>query len=238
MDFTTAVKIVGIAVICFGTILCLILIRVMQHRSLHRRASDGLLQGSPIPQQASYSHLYKWLAPFALLAVPFSVVAIGNYHVFEGSQEVGSCLRCHVMTPIANDMMDPESTTLAARHFKNKWIASKQCFTCHKDYGFNGAIKAKMDGFRHLVKYTLGTYREPIRFVGRFNNDNCLQCHRNTAVFLGVKSHQTLKDRLEANRTNCTHCHGFPHPTPLERTPGTARYEELLKRPDEKGKKE
>ena len=83
--------------------------------------------------------------------------------------------------------MDPESMTLAARHYKNRWIATKQCYTCHKDYGFNGEIKAKMDGFRHLVKYTLKMYEEPIRF----------------------------------------RCHGFPHPTPLDRTPGTARYEEL-----------
>lgn len=53
--------------------------------------------------------------PFALLAVPLSVIALGNYHLFEGTQQVSSCLRCHVMLPIANDMMDMESVTLAAR---------------------------------------------------------------------------------------------------------------------------
>ena len=206
MDSTTAVKILGVVVILAGLSICLALRRT-----------------------AYLSPLYKWLAPFAFLAIPLTVVALGNYHVFEGTQEVSSCLRCHVMLPIANDMMDTESMTLAARHYKNKWIATKQCFTCHKDYGFNGTIKAKMDGFRHLVKYTLQTYEEPIRFrsVERFNNDNCLQCHRKTAKFEGIKSHHTIQERLETNQIGCIRCHGFPHPTPLERTPGTARYEEL-----------
>lgn len=207
MDVTTAVKIFGILLILFGVALCLVMRFGMAYHS--------------IP--------YKWLAPITVLVVPLAVVVMGNYHVFEGTQEVSSCLRCHVMLPMANDMKDPNSMTLAARHYKNRWIATKQCFTCHKDYGFNGAIKAKIDGFRHLVKYTLGTYEEPIRFRGRFNNDNCLQCHRETSLFKGVTSHQTILARLEENRINCTHCHGFPHPTSLERTPGTARYEELHK---------
>ncbi|MFQ5779772.1 MAG: hypothetical protein ACE5HN_03175 [Nitrospiria bacterium] len=205
MDFTTAVKITGIFVIFLGIILCLLVSRT-----------------------ALYSPLYKRLAPLTFLVAPLIVVCLGNYHVFEGSQEVGSCIRCHVMAPIANDMMDPQSTTLAARHYKNGWIATKQCFTCHKDYGLNGTIKAKMDGFRHLVKYTLRTYKEPIRFAGRFNNQNCLYCHSGTPNFEAIKSHHTLRERLEVSRTNCTHCHGFPHPTPLERTPGTARYEALM----------
>ena len=208
MDFTTTTvaKIVGVFVILMGILLII-----------------------GVSKTALYSHFYKWVAPWTFLVIPFIVVILGNYHVFEGTQEVSSCLRCHVMTPIANDMMSPESTTLAARHYKNKWIASKQCFTCHKDYGFNGTIKAKMDGFRHLVKYTLRTYEEPIRFVGKFNNQNCLYCHKGTPNINAIKSHHTVIERLETNRINCTHCHGFPHPTPLERTPGTARYEELMK---------
>ncbi len=206
MDITTAIKIIGMVVILIGIILCI-----------------------GVSKTSLYSPLYKRIAPLAFLVVPFFVVALGNYHVLEGSQKVSSCVRCHVMAPMANDMMDPQSTTLAARHYKNGWIVSKQCFTCHKDYGLNGTIKAKLDGFRHLVKYTLRTYEEPTRFVGRFNNQNCLNCHRGTPNFEAIKSHHTIRNRLETSQTNCTHCHGFPHPTPLERTPGTARYDELMK---------
>lgn len=199
MEISTAVKIVGIACVLLGMVLCLMLIRTQY-----------------------YSPLYKGIAPLALLVVPFTVIAIGNYHVFEGSQEVSSCLSCHVMNPMAEDMRNPASTTLAARHYKNKWIAKRQCFTCHKDYGLNGTIKAKIDGFRHLVKYSLRIYDLPIRFRGRFNNQNCLQCHRGTTKFEGIKSHHTLRERLENNKTNCTHCHGFPHPSPAERSPDGA----------------
>ncbi|MFQ5597823.1 MAG: hypothetical protein ACE5GK_07210 [Nitrospiria bacterium] len=194
MEMTTAIKILGVSVILCGLILCLMLGR-----------------------SAYYSPNYKRLAPLVFLLFPLFTIGLGNYHVFEGSQKVSSCLSCHVMAPMAKDMIDPESTTLAARHYKHRWIASRQCFTCHKDYGLNGTIKAKLDGFRHLVKYTLKTYGLPIRFRGRFNNDNCLQCHRGTVKFEGIKSHHTLRKRLEKNQTHCTHCHGFPHPSPAER---------------------
>ena len=205
MSVSTAVTILGIGIILLGLILALVVSRVTY-----------------------YSPLYKRLAPLVFLVIPAAVVAAGNYHIFEGTQEVRNCIRCHVMVPMATDLRDPASMTLAARHFKHRWIPQKQCFTCHQDYGLNGTVKAKMDGFRHLVKYTLGTYTEPIRFVGKFNNQNCLECHRGTPKFEGIKSHHTIRDRLESNRTNCTNCHGLPHPTLLERTPGTARYEELL----------
>lgn len=194
MEMVTAIKIAGFAVILGGLVLCVIVNR-----------SDY------------YSPIYKRVAPFAFLLIPIFVIILGNYHVFEGSQKVSSCLRCHVMTPMAMDMVNPESTTLAARHYKNKWIAKRQCFTCHKDYGLNGTVKAKLDGFRHLVKYSLGNYELPIRFRGRFNNQNCLECHRGTQKFEGIKSHHTLRKHLESNQTNCTHCHGFPHPSPAER---------------------
>ncbi|MFQ5589194.1 MAG: hypothetical protein ACE5F7_10175 [Nitrospiria bacterium] len=229
MAFVTAIKIIGVIGVMIGIVLCLALNRTDRTMSFYKRKSDGTKHGEKI-KWGTYSTLYKRIAPFALLVLPVSVMAVGNYHVFEGSQKVESCLGCHVMTPIAHDMMDPESTTLAARHFKNKWIAQKQCFTCHKDYGLNGTIKAKIDGFRHLVKYSLRTYEEPIRFVGKFNNQNCLACHRGTQRFEGVKSHHTIRVRLEENQINCTNCHGFPHPTALERTPETARGEALLQR--------
>ena len=194
MAFVTAVKIIGILSIMTGMVLFI-----------------------AIKRTACYSPLYKRIAPFAFLVIPVFIIVIGNYHVFEGSQEVSSCLGCHVMAPMVNDMRNPQSMTLAARHYKNKWIAKKQCFTCHKDYGLNGTIQAKISGFRHLVKYTLKIYEDPIRFRGRFNNQNCLICHRGTTKFERIKSHQTLRKRLEESRTNCTLCHGFPHPTPAER---------------------
>jgi len=129
------------------------------------------------------------------------------------------------MRPIVNDMKDPESQTLAARHYRNRWIAKQQCFTCHSDYGLNGSIKAKQDGFRHLVKYVTGTFEEPIPYPGRYNNQNCLHCHEGTPKFERVPSRTTVRERLRTSTLSCTNCHGVPHPTSAERTPGHPRYD-------------
>ena len=150
---------------------------------------------------------------------------MANYHLFEGTKEVQSCAQCHVMRPIVNDMKDPESQTLAARHYRNRWIAKQQCFTCHSDYGLNGSIKAKQDGFRHLVKYVTGTFEEPIPYPGRYNNQNCLHCHEGTPKFERVPSRTTVRERLRTSTISCTNCHGVPHPTSAERTPGHPRYD-------------
>jgi hypothetical protein len=68
------------------------------------------------------------------------------------------------MLPMVNDMQNAASNTLAARHFKNHWIPQNQCYECHSDYGLNGNLEAKMEGYRHLARYTTRTYQEPIKY--------------------------------------------------------------------------
>ena len=75
----------------------------------------------------------RLVALLALIVLPMSAVFLANYHTFEGVHEVGACANCHVMRPMVNDMRDPGSETLAASHFKNKWIADNQCYHCHSD---------------------------------------------------------------------------------------------------------
>ena len=170
----------------------------------------------------------KRLIPLALIAVPLLLMFLANYHVFEGNKKVASCNSCHVMTPIVNDMEDPESMTLAARHFKNHWIPKDQCYGCHKDYGFSGDLKAKGDGYRHLMRYATRSYTEPIRYKGEFNNQNCLNCHAGTENFEKISFHESLMDDFKSNESSCLNCHGRAHPTPLQRTPGTMDYKKLM----------
>lgn len=177
----------------------------------------------------SAAAFYKLMAFLALVVVPGATVGVTNYHLFEGVKDVDSCARCHVMRPMVNDMRDPASGTLAARHFKNNWIANKQCYECHTDYGLAGTMEAKMDGYRHLARYTTGMYDEPITFRGVYQNGNCLSCHADTAKFEAVQSHQTARDRLEASTLSCLNCHGQAHPTRDERTPGHPRYSTLTR---------
>jgi len=169
------------------------------------------------------------LTAFAtLIVMPAGAIFIANYHTFEGVHEVSGCASCHVMLPMVNDLRDPNSGTLAARHFKNRWIPDNQCYHCHSDYGFAGNLEAKMTGYRHLARYTTHTYAEPIRARVRFNNKNCLNCHGHTAKFQAVASHHTAWEQLASNQMICLNCHGQAHPTSLERTPGSAAYSHLM----------
>ena len=226
MEAVTLVHFLGTALGLLGIYLAF---RVGRKRvvplSTEETVSVGHIRFSP-------ATLWKLLAFAALVAVPVLTMAIANYHTFEGIHEVEACGRCHVMRPMITDMKDPASTTLAARHFRNGWIPQDQCYACHSDYGLAGNNAAKAEGFRHLARYTTGTYQEPIAFRGRFDNQNCLKCHRGTPLFEAVKSHQTVRPLLEEKAMLCLNCHGQPHPTSAARTPGSpdyARLQELRK---------
>jgi|TARA_B100002003_G_scaffold180461_1_gene168472 nitrate/TMAO reductase-like tetraheme cytochrome c subunit len=225
MELVTLVKIIGIISTVIGTGLCIgqVILKIQLKKG---RGETRMWMVSTV----SGVVLFKWLTFGSLFAAPAVVTGMANYHVFEGTKEVSSCANCHVMRPIVNDMRNPDSQTLAARHYKNRWIASKQCFTCHADYGLHGSMKAKTDGFRHLVKYTTGLYEEPIEFKGRYNNGNCLKCHEGTDKWEAVSSHQAIRPKLGNSSISCTNCHGIPHPTGAERTPGHPLYN--IKRPE------
>ncbi len=174
------------------------------------------------------SNPVKWMALIALIIGPILLVFLANFHVFDNSKTVDACANCHVMRPMVNDMEDKESMTLAARHYKNKWINKDQCYGCHKDYGLNGKMKAKMDGYRHLMKYITSTYVEPITYRGIFKNANCGSCHYEKPNFMAVEMHQPLFASFKDEKISCTNCHGKAHPSPLERTPGSPDYEKLI----------
>jgi trimethylamine-N-oxide reductase (cytochrome c), cytochrome c-type subunit TorC len=212
-----------------GTILCLVGIvlafRVGRRRFTNLSSDDLINVGNAKVSAAAF---WKMLAFAAIVIFPLGAVTLANYHTFEGVHEVAACARCHVMRPMINDMRDPASQTLAARHFRNGWIPQNQCYECHSDYGLSGGMAAKAEGYRHLARYTTRTYPEPIAYKGHFPNDNCLKCHRGKTPFEAVKSHHTVRGLLEASTMSCLNCHGRPHPTRAARTPGSADYARLM----------
>ena len=172
----------------------------------------------------------RLVALMALIVLPAGAVLLANYHTFEGVHEVRGCASCHVMLPMVNDMRDPASETLAARHYKNKWVAKDQCYHCHSDYGLGGDLEAKLTGFRHLARYTTRTYHEPIVARVKFDNNNCLHCHEGTPKWVAVEPHVESRKELAANQVTCLDCHGDAHPTAAQRTPGSADYARLMER--------
>jgi cytochrome c nitrite reductase small subunit len=224
LDYSQLVVILGTLFCVLGILMCIHTARARFGRAEGRRpVSLGITK---LPAESAE----KIAAFAALILLPAGAAFIANYHTFEGVHEVSGCASCHVMQPMATDMEDRNSGTLAARHYKNRWIAKDQCYNCHSDYGFGGNLEAKMTGYRHLARFTTHTYHEPIMARVRFDNKNCLNCHDNTAKFKAVKSHQTAYDKLVSNKMICLNCHGQAHPTRAQRTPGSADYARLKER--------
>lgn len=222
LELVHIVKIVGSILCIAGIVLCW---RVSTTNVSSMSANDEM---SFIHMKLSKAAFWKLLAFMAIVVIPGLAMTVANYHTFVGVHEVAACARCHVMLPMVNDLQDPESNTLAARHFKNHWIAENQCFACHSDYGLSGDMEAKMEGFRHLARYTSRTFQEPIKMRGHFNNNNCLKCHEKMPKFEAVKSHNTIRPLLENSSMACLNCHGKAHPSRGQRTPGSADYQRLM----------
>jgi nitrate/TMAO reductase-like tetraheme cytochrome c subunit len=222
MNAITVVRVLGTLLCVLGIGLCF---WVSRKRFSDLSTKEHVSIGIAV---LSVAALWKLLAFTALVAVPTAVAGVANYHTFVGVHEVDACNRCHVMRPMVNDMMDPQSDTLAARHFKNRWIPKDQCYECHSDYGLSGNLAAKMEGFRHLARYTTRTYKEPIQYRGVFENDNCLKCHSSMPKFEAVPWHHTVNEPLEKNEMSCLNCHGLAHPTRASRTPGSPDYTRLM----------
>ena len=125
--------------------------------------------------------------------------------------QLSKVAKCHVMDPYVRDMMNPESRTLAGKHFKNKWISDHQCYACHTTYGIHGTVAAKRDGFRHWFLYITGSWEEPIQYSGSYPNSNCRSCHEGTPKFEQVNSHQALRPDLKIDRVGCPSCHAPAH---------------------------
>jgi nitrate/TMAO reductase-like tetraheme cytochrome c subunit len=208
----------GVILGVIGILLC---VRVLLVKPADLTSPRPIRLGIATLPRAAY---LKLVAFAAFILVPVAAVALANYHLFVGVQEVSACANCHVMWPQVNDMQDPQSGTLAARHFRNRWIADRQCYQCHTDYGLAGAVNAKMDGFRHLARYVTRTYPEPVLLSGHYLNRNCLNCHAGMASFERIQSHQTVADRLGTNQMTCLTCHGLAHPGPAARTPGSSEF--------------
>jgi len=157
---------------------------------------------------------YYLLLLIGLFFLPALTLLNATYLLFDETEKVSSCASCHTMTPFVNDLHNPQSTTLAAKHYTNKWIADHQCYICHTGYGVHGTLQAKLEGMRHWWLYVTGTWTEPIRFNGTFPNANCLACHGGTPKFAGQVIHQAQAEDLAADRVSCLTCHGPPHPSP------------------------
>ena len=167
-------------------------------------------------------HRAKWFLfiGVCVLPLPASFMSIGVG--IEQSKDVTFCKSCHVMNPFFNDMTDPNSTTLAAVHYKNRYIQREHCWTCHSDYGIFGTVEAKINGLKEVYRYTFRTYRLPVRMGQPYDLSICLNCHAQSALFLKPRNdpeaHTGTLQAVIDNEISCLTCHGPVHPSPEDRS--------------------
>jgi cytochrome c nitrite reductase small subunit len=156
-------------------------------------------------------NVWGWLLVSVGL-VPIMVAFMTFAHGLESTTTVAACGSCHVMTPFVRDLRDVKSDTLAATHFKNRFILESQCYTCHSDYGLGGTVKAKLAGLGHVWRYTTGLYDVPIKIAQPYPNFRCLGCHGESQKFLISHTAQGILPELMSGETPCLTCHGPAHP--------------------------
>ena len=153
-----------------------------------------------------------WLL-VAVGLVPTMVAFLSFAHGLESSTTVAACGSCHVMSPYVSDLQNVKSDTLAATHFKNRYIQEHQCYTCHSDYGLSGTLKAKIDGLGHVWRYSTGTYILPLKIARPYSNLRCLGCHGESQKFLNAGGHpKEVIPNLMSGSTSCLDCHAPAHP--------------------------
>ena len=67
---------------------------------------------------------------------------------------------------------------LAAVRYQSRLVGrDSTCYSCHKDYGLFGDVKAKMNGLRHVWAHYVTGVPEHLALYQPFPNANCLHCH-------------------------------------------------------------
>jgi len=145
--------------------------------------------------------------------VPLMATGLGTLLVFDRAEKVEFCASCHLtMQKFVDDMHNPKSESLAAVHFKNKYIPDDQCYVCHTSYGMFGTVEAKEAGMIDVYKYFTKTYPPIISMREPYPNHDCLKCHADSAKWMKEDVHMAVRDDLFADKTKCLDCHGADHP--------------------------
>src|SRR5688572_26454749 len=154
----------------------------------------------------------RWTLLVGLFVLPSITMLLANVVGFQKVKD--SCYECHTMDPWTSDLHDPESTTLAAKHHKNRWINEHACYTCHTGYGLSGNIQAKISGLNHVLHQHVTGVPEVIKMKTTFPVKTCLYCHAQGDSYLKIEQHTApeFKSQIESGTMSCFECHAAPHP--------------------------
>jgi hypothetical protein len=145
------------------------------------------------------------------VALPLLITGVGTILVFGRAERVEFCASCHLtMKPFVDDLKNPTSKSLAALHYRNRYIPDNQCYNCHTSYGLFGTVQAKKEGLNDVYKYYTRTFHLPIELRHPYPNTDCLKCHAGSAKW--IASHEDYKDALFSGEATCMQCHAESNP--------------------------
>jgi cytochrome c nitrite reductase small subunit len=154
----------------------------------------------------------------AVLVLPTIVTFLATAHGMQESMKTEACGACHVMESHVADLKNPKSDSLAAVHYKNRYIQENHCYTCHSDYGMYGTVGAKLEGLGHTVHNLTGHYELPLKIRVPYSNVRCLSCHGGAANFV-AKHEQDQIANLMSGKDSCLDCHGPAHAPETKQAP-------------------
>lgn len=195
-----------------GIALGIVVLLVILYTAIFRR--DRLLERTTM-----------WLHLVGLAIFPLFILFLGNVVSLEEAKKVSFCGSCHpVMDPYVNDMLDPTSKTLAAVHYKNRYIVAEHCYACHVSYGLFGTFDAKMAGLNDVYRFYTATWELPIQLSVPYSNWNCLYCHEGAKKYEELDLHVDFREDFVSDVASCQDCHTRAHPTgstPAQKKEGT-----------------
>ena len=142
---------------------------------------------------------------------PSFAVLLGAFLVFERAERVEFCGSCHAaMYAYVADMRNADSRSLAAVHYRNRYIPVNQCYVCHTSFGLFGTMQAKIAGVEDVRRYYFNSFHQPIRMREPYDDGECLKCHADAVRW--TAKHSDVRVAVLAGRTRCLGCHGGAHP--------------------------
>ncbi len=161
------------------------------------------------------------------LVMPILALVAGTSTHLEKSKTTAFCLSCHVMEPYGKTLLiDDSDEYLPASHYQNNRITRDHaCYSCHTTYTMFGDVRAKMNGFKHLLVNYVGTLPDEIELYEPYDNRECLHCHDDGRDFEDV--HEDDREDLITGETSCLECHDLAHP--IDEVAGMEMWKETVR---------
>ena len=114
------------------------------------------------------------------------------------------------------EAMRSDTEYLSSFHYRRGAVPrDSACYRCHGGYGLQGDTKAKLGGMMHMLHTVTKNYEFPLKKVGTFDIQSCLDCHAQAAPFREQEAHRDpdLQQSLISGEIGCTGvCHAELHP--------------------------